>query len=68
MAKANKKAMGRRNFEILTTGEVNFGPNHRAVKLKELAKRERRRNEHRMLNLSKFKREDDRDTTPIEKE
>lgn len=59
MAKANQRARGKRQFELAILGEVNFGPNHRAVKLKQLAKRERRRLENRTLNLTKFRREKD---------
>lgn len=59
MSKANQRARGKRQFELAIKGEVNFGPNHRAVKLAQLAKRERRRLERHKLNMTKFRREKD---------
>lgn len=59
MSKGNAKARGKRYFELATEGRVKV-TFHRKVKLAQLEKRERRRSERRTLNMSKFKREEDR--------
>jgi hypothetical protein len=59
MAKANKKALGIRDFERATLGGVAH-PNHSQVVLANKRKKELKRAEQRKINLSKFNREPDR--------
>ena len=56
MAKSNRKAWSKREFDLAINRKV-LRPVHRTVKLAQLEKRQRRRNEQKLLNLSKFKRE-----------
>jgi len=55
MAKANKKALSKKMFEIATMGKV-IHPLHRDVKFRQELKHERRRMERHIINLSRFKR------------
>lgn len=61
MSKANKKALGIRDFERATLGGVAH-PNHSQLVLANKQKKDRKREERRKLNLSKFKREQDRES------
>jgi len=60
MAKANQKALGIKDFERATLGGVAH-PNHSQVVLANRQKKDRKRADKHKLNLSKFKREQDKE-------